>query len=273
MYIKLTIQERLKDLRTERRLTLEQLSKETGLSKAALGNYESDDDREISPYSLMTLAKFYGVSLDYLLGLTEQREHPTYPVEELHLNDSMLDLLRSGRVNNRLLCEVATHALFSRLMTDMEIYVDQIASIRIKDMNTFLENMRVVISEKYAPDEEDLHGRTLEITQINEERYFLDIISDDLSNILNDIRVAHSQDAVSGFATTPLQDFENALKELSAIPGNAWERFSILFCKAFHIRYDRLSPELKRALVTIFRQSPDLRLAISQRGKSAKKHL
>ena len=56
MNIKLTIQERLKDLRTERRMTLEQLSKATGLSRAALGKYESDDFKDISPFSIAALA-------------------------------------------------------------------------------------------------------------------------------------------------------------------------------------------------------------------------
>ena len=37
MNIKLTIPERLKDLRTERNLILEQLSEATGISRAALG--------------------------------------------------------------------------------------------------------------------------------------------------------------------------------------------------------------------------------------------
>ena len=40
MNIKLTIPERLKDLRTERGLTLEQLSEATGISRAALGKDE-----------------------------------------------------------------------------------------------------------------------------------------------------------------------------------------------------------------------------------------
>ena len=72
MQPKLTIQERLKDLRVERSLTLEQLSAETGISKSALGKYEADDFKDISPFSMVELAKFYGVSTDYLLGLTEK---------------------------------------------------------------------------------------------------------------------------------------------------------------------------------------------------------
>ena len=43
MQVKLTIGERLKDLRVERKLTLEQLSAEVGISKSALGKYESDN--------------------------------------------------------------------------------------------------------------------------------------------------------------------------------------------------------------------------------------
>lgn len=73
MQPKLTIHERLKDLRVERGLTLEQLSAETSISKSALRKYEADDFKDISPFSMVELAKIYGVSTDYLLGLTEQK--------------------------------------------------------------------------------------------------------------------------------------------------------------------------------------------------------
>ena len=59
---KLTTQEKLKDLRVERHLTLEQLAQESGISKSALGKYESDDFKDISPFSIVTLAKFYIVN-------------------------------------------------------------------------------------------------------------------------------------------------------------------------------------------------------------------
>ena len=45
----LTIQEKLKDLRVEHGLTLEQLADQTGLSKSALGKYENDNYKDISP--------------------------------------------------------------------------------------------------------------------------------------------------------------------------------------------------------------------------------
>ena len=77
MYAKLTIPERLKDLRVvDKHLTLEQLAEQTGLSKSALGKYETDDYKDISPFAIATLADFYGVSTDYLMWRTEKKNHP-----------------------------------------------------------------------------------------------------------------------------------------------------------------------------------------------------
>ena len=171
MYAKLTILERLKDLRVERRLTLEQLARQTGLSKTALGKYETEDFKDISPFSIVTLAKFYGVSADYLMGLTEQKNHPNAGLYELHLSDKMIALLKSGAVNNRLLCEIAAHKDFRRLMVDMEIYVDRIASMQIDNLNAYLDTVRQEVSQRFHPDENDLYFRTLELSHIQEDEY------------------------------------------------------------------------------------------------------
>lgn len=47
MHTKLSIPERLKDLRVDKHLTLEQLAEQTGLSKSALGKYENDDYKDM----------------------------------------------------------------------------------------------------------------------------------------------------------------------------------------------------------------------------------
>ena len=58
--MELSIQERLKDLRVECGLTLEQLAEKTHLSKSALGSYEGDDLKDISHHALIQLAKGKG---------------------------------------------------------------------------------------------------------------------------------------------------------------------------------------------------------------------
>ena len=57
--MELSIQERLKDLRVERGLTLEQLAKQTHLSKSALGSYEGDNFKEMCIRDRFSLVPFY----------------------------------------------------------------------------------------------------------------------------------------------------------------------------------------------------------------------
>ena len=88
--MELSIQERLKDLRVERGLTLEQLEEQVNLSKSALGSYEAKDFKDISHYAIIKLAKFYGVTADYLLGLSQTRNHPNADLADLRLSDDMI---------------------------------------------------------------------------------------------------------------------------------------------------------------------------------------
>jgi len=64
------IGERLRDLREEKCLSLYELSKRTGISKSALQRWENDLC-DIKASYLKTLAIFFDVSVDYLLGLKD----------------------------------------------------------------------------------------------------------------------------------------------------------------------------------------------------------
>lgn len=166
MKCKITLQERLKDLRIAHNLNLEELAKLTGISKSALGNYENDDYKEINHGNLVILAQFYNVSTDYLLCLTENKKHPNTDLTNLHLSDDMIDLLLSGSINNRLLCEIATHNKFMELMSDTEIFVDGIATKRFNDLNFSLEDVRTQIINQNPDVKEDISLKTLSAGQI-----------------------------------------------------------------------------------------------------------
>ena len=62
MKVATSIQERLWELRKDKGLNLEELSKLTGISKSALGSYEKEDYKEINHGNLITLADFYGIT-------------------------------------------------------------------------------------------------------------------------------------------------------------------------------------------------------------------
>ena len=169
--MELSIQERLKDLRVERGLTLEQLAEQTHLSKSALGSYEAEDFKDISHYALIKLAKFYGVTADYLLGLSETKNHPSVDLADLRLSDDMIELLKSGRVDNSLLCELAAHPDFPRLMADLEIYVNGVAVKQVQTVNAIVDTMSATIMKQHNPSLSDPQLRQLIAAHIDDDSF------------------------------------------------------------------------------------------------------
>ena len=268
MQPKLTIQERLKDLRVERSLTLEQLSAETGISKSALGKYEADDFKDISPFSMVELAKFYGVSTDYLLGLTEQKNHPNTELDALHLGDDAIEVLRTGKFNHRLLSELICHKDFQRFMLDAEIYVDRIADMRVNDMNAVLEAVRQMALMKNGGNENDLHLRTLEVAQIREDEYFGSLIADDLKGILRDIRNEHRLDTMTADETSLAATVQEQLQEAMNFEGSSEEKKIRAYLATIGLDYDALTKEEFVSLIGILKKSKYMKNPISQRGKA-----
>ena len=62
MKCKLTLPEKLKDLRMEHSLSLEHLADPTGISRSALGTYEADEIREIGGKTYAHLQKLPCIS-------------------------------------------------------------------------------------------------------------------------------------------------------------------------------------------------------------------
>ena len=268
MQVKLTIGERLKDLRTAQKLTLEQLAAEVGISKSALGKYESDNGKDISPYSILVLADYYGVSCDYLMGRTETKNHPNTALHELHLGDASIDVLKTGKFNHRLLSELICHKDFQRFMLDAEIYVDRIADMRINDMNAVLEAVRQMALMKNGGEENDLHLRTLEVAQIREDEYFGSLIADDLKGILRDIREQHRPDTMTADEASLAATMQGQLQDAMNFEGNSEEKQVRSFLATFGIDYDKLSKEQFVTLIEILKLSKYMKSPISQRGKA-----
>ena len=268
MQPKLTIQERLKDLRVERSLTLEQLSAETGISKSALGKYEADDFKDISPFSMVELAKFYGVSTDYLLGLTEQKNHPNTELDALHLGDDVIEVLKTGKFNHRLLSELICHKDFQRFMLDAEIYVDRIADMRVNNMNAVLEAVRQMALMKNGGEENDLYLRTLEVAQIREDEYFGSLIADDLKGILRDIRNEHRPDAMTADKTSLVATVQGQLQDAMNFEGSSEKKKIRAYLATISLDYDALTKEEFVSLIGILKKSKYMKNPISQRGRT-----
>lgn len=90
--------EKLRALRLERRITQTQLAERIGISKAMISSYELEQ-RQPSYAVLIKLAAYFGVAVDFLLGIEKKR---TVDVEglsekEIEVIVKMVDVLRKAK--------------------------------------------------------------------------------------------------------------------------------------------------------------------------------
>ena len=263
----LSIQERLKDLRVERGLTLEQLAEQTHLSKSALGSYEADDFKDISHYALIKLAKFYGVTSDYLLGLSETKKYPNANLAGLRLSDDMIELLKSGLVDNSLLCELAAHPDFPRLMADLEIYVNGVAVKQVQIANAIVDTMSATIMKQYNPGLTDPQLRQLIAAHIDEDSFCRYVIQQDINGIALALREAHRDDFFSVPEDNPLKDFLQTTDKAASEDSDPEQAAMAFICKRLKLNYKKLSDEEKKWLKKIAEKSDLLKNPNPQRGR------
>ena len=255
MNCKLTLQEKLKDLRTERGLSLVELSEKTGISKSALGSYESDDTKNaITVNVIITLASFYGVTSDYLLGITENRECHPFPVDELGLDDDTIDLLKEHNLNVRLICEMIKDPHFPDFLSDLEIYVDNLASAQIRNMNKYIEHNRAMIKNKY------------------EDNYFDNLLGNDISAIAKNLRELHKKDSNTGSDDTVFDEFMDTCEEVQKAD-SITQKQMLTYSKLFQMNFTKMDPyEFKTFMDIVERYSTAFKSTKGNgRGKKKRK--
>ena len=263
----LTIQERLKDLRVDLGGSRNIKTKQTHLSKSALGSYEAEDFKDISHYALIKLAKFYSVTADYLLGLSETKNHPNADLADLRVSDDMIELLKSGLVDNFLLCELAVHPDFPRLMADLEIYVNGTAVKQVQSANAIVDIMSATIMKQHNPGLSDPQLRQLIAAHIDDDSFCRYVIQQDINGIALDLREAHKDDFFSVPEDNPLEDFLQAA-EAASTPGSDPEQAAMAFiCKRLKLNYGKLSEEERKWLKRIAQKSDLLKNPKPQRGR------
>lgn len=273
MNCKLTLQEKLKDLRKERGLSLLELSEKAGISKSALGSYESDDTKNaITMNAIVTLAEFYGVTSDYLLGITENRERHPFPVDELGLDDETIALLKERNLNVRLICEMIKDPHFSDFLSDLEIYVDNLASAQIRNMNKYIEHNRAMIKNKYSLSDSDHYMRSLKAALIDEANYFDNLLGNDISAIAKNLRELHKKDSNTGSDDTVFDEFMDTCEEVQKAD-SITQKQMLTYSKLFQINFTKMDPyEFKTFMDIVERYSTAFKSAKGNgRGKKKRK--
>ena len=191
---RLTLGEKLKDLRSEKGLTLAEVSGVMGISVSTLQRMEADADVRVGYQDIEVLTRFYDVSADYLFGLTDNRQYNNVEIGQLHLSDEAIAVLKNGKLNNRLISELLSHPDFPRLLIAIEIYIDGKVLPQLRTMNAMYKYTLHTIEENAEVPDGDKLLAFLRESVVDEDDYLLYRISERFSVVMKSMFEAHQKD-------------------------------------------------------------------------------
>ena len=263
MKARLTLQEKLRDLRDERKVKLQEVADATGISLATLGRIESNEDNQASFQNVAALAVFYDVSTDYLFGVTDNRQHRNIEIDSLSLSDDAIEILKSKKLNNRLVSELLSHADFGQLLNAIEVYIDRKLYPQMQAMNAGYRMTETVIKESLVTAE-DKRNEVLNFLQnaiMDEDEFFRYRISERFNHIMKNLFEAHKTDTLSSEHNEVIEDMKNMVQgyaEDRKTEPEAKAKFFML-CKQLGLNATKLTDEEMRVMMKALERSPLVR--------------
>lgn len=147
MYLPGTIHERIGDLRTSRGWSQKKLSDITEITASQISRIETGAIENISSDILIKLAKAFGVSVDYILGITTVSTPKSYDISELGLSDGAVKGLITGTIDVQMLNRLMEHKTFPYLLYLIKTYFDNTISAGIMERNAVIDMATVAIGD------------------------------------------------------------------------------------------------------------------------------
>ncbi len=166
-YLPGCIRDRIVDLKRTRGVTNKTIAEKTGLSESLLSRIESGKQQTVNDDVVLALAKFFGVSTDFLLGRTDVPDRKNYTIEELGLTPEAARNLYTGTVDNRVINLLLAHPDFGTLTNRIADYLDDTMAAGIAAQNQFYDSVSDLMTKI---GKEDKTRRQAAITQAKEAR-------------------------------------------------------------------------------------------------------
>ncbi len=214
---------------------------------------------------MVKLAEFYNVSLAYLFDKSPIREDANIEISELGLDSEILEVLKSKKLNNRLLAELIKHPEFKNLLADIEIYVDGNAGFFFQAISTSINAYREEILHDMPREKDDIVNRVLEVSKFEEDLYFQNRIQATFQPILNDVRSAHTKDSETATDVSFSQMFKEKLKNLNCYDEDFANTFIGATCKMHDIPRSSLTKDEESVLKGLMLKSKRYQATLKNR--------
>lgn len=261
------ISEKLKMLRGRHGLTLDELAEQTGLSRSALSNYETNRKQRGQPVCTGHIGEILWRFNGLFAGTVSTRNPMQGDIHDLNISSEMAKLLKSGKINNRLLCEMATHPDFPKLLMDMEIMVDGEARNAIRAIDMLFEAVRMKnIKETNISEDSNAQILTFKEAQIDEDEYFEMKIKNDLRPILRFLRDKYAERSEGSRQLEEIEKYVQQLireadiareqKEQNVPDDEIWiDRTIAMLMAKWKIKWNKLTEVQQRSFKEVLMQS------------------
>ena len=225
MYLPGTVNERIGDLRTSKKLSQKELSEIIGIAPSQMSRIENGETQRISSDILIKLAKVFGVSTDYILGLTTISVPKSYDISELGLSEGAVRALVTGAVDVQMLNRLMEHKTFPYLLHMIRTYFNDKSTAGIKARNEIIDIATATLSdfikenpEHKAEAQEDM--RLLKSHKLGEHEADTEKIKSTFLAILKDIKKDMDDEKTPGSAATAefLQTMREELQSAQQSP-------------------------------------------------------
>ena len=261
---KIMPEERIKDLRVERRLTGKDLCELIEVPESTYNGYEQGN--EIPHSVLMKLSALYGVTTDYLLGLSDNKDPANADYVDLHLQDETIALLKGGTLNNRLICEIIEHEEFPLFLVDTEVYIGRWMENYVRALDLMLLGLRGKFMENCGTvmDAETVE-ELLQNFRGSDDDYFAQNVADHIFKIVYDIKEAHKKDITTSPHTSIGNLFCDVEEMIQTMMNPTAESIYEEVCDRYGIDDKRMSGEQIEAVKAFFGKA-----SIVKAGKKGK---
>ena len=151
MAIGASIGARLEHLRARKGVSDAELAKAFGINRSTMGRILKGETEKVSSQMIIDAAQYFGVSTDFLLGLTDMPDPMNHPVESFGLTEGAARAILSEDVNIDMLNRLLENLRFCQLTQTMAYALEPDQTAGVMSYDNILAHGESLFLEYMAP--------------------------------------------------------------------------------------------------------------------------
>ena len=183
---------RINDLLKAKKISQAKLAQEIGIDRSALSRFISGKTDMIAHETVIKIAKYFDVTTDFVLGLTDEPARTNYDISELGLTVKAAQNLYTGKVNAEILSRLLENDYCGQLVRHIGLALSRAWQTGVAAQNQFLTsfgNYLYGMAEENPSCEQTVKSivqdlNAYKVSYFNQDRY---LVQQDIDHMMNEM--------------------------------------------------------------------------------------